>query len=220
MSSILSFEEARHLVEQHAATVRPRGKELVALLDSQGLILAVAVAHRKFPSSVPSSHARRICGSSRRFRKGPSHARRNRRNSRRRRRRRRLQNPARQAAAIMTGAPAPAGSDAVVMVEYTSREGNQVTITKTIAAGKILFPSQPRPNVATGCCLRGQTSRSRRNCARSIGRKVAAASLFEAPRRRTCYRPRTGRHRRTSRARPNSQFQYLLNSGSNPCCRR
>jgi len=39
------------------------------------------------------------------------------------------------AAAIMTGAPAPPGCDAIVMVEYTSRNGDQVTITKGIAAG-------------------------------------------------------------------------------------
>jgi molybdopterin molybdotransferase len=40
-----------------------------------------------------------------------------------------------QAASIMTGAPAPSGSDAVVMVEYTSRDRDQVTITKGITAG-------------------------------------------------------------------------------------
>lgn len=45
-----------------------------------------------------------------------------------------------QAAAIMTGAPAPPGSDAVVMVEYTSRDGDQLTITKGIAAGDNIVP--------------------------------------------------------------------------------
>ena len=45
-----------------------------------------------------------------------------------------------QAAAIMTGAPAPPGCDAVVMVEYTSRNGDQVTITKGIAAGDNIVP--------------------------------------------------------------------------------
>ena len=34
-SQILSFEEARHLVEAHAAYLRPRGKELVELLDQK-----------------------------------------------------------------------------------------------------------------------------------------------------------------------------------------
>ncbi len=140
MSSILSFEDARHLVEQHAATVRPRGKELVALLDSQGLILAEPVpADRNFPpfpratrdgyavqaadlEKVPATldvigeiRAGAAADAALKIQPG-------------------------QAAAIMTGAPAPAGSDAVVMVEYTSREGHQVTITKTIAAGENIVP--------------------------------------------------------------------------------
>src|SRR5207247_885461 len=46
-----------------------------------------------------------------------------------------------QAAAIMTGAPAPSGADAVVMVEYTSRNGNQVEITKGVSAGDNIVPS-------------------------------------------------------------------------------
>ena len=40
-----------------------------------------------------------------------------------------------QAAGIMTGAPAPEGADAVVMVEYTSLTDNRVTITRGIASG-------------------------------------------------------------------------------------
>ena len=128
------------MVEQHAATVRPRGKELVALLDSQGLILAEPVpADRNFPpfpratrdgyavqaadlEKVPATldvigEIRAGAAADAAFKIQPG-----------------------QAAAIMTGAPAPAGSDAVVMVEYTSREGNQVTITKTIAAGENIVP--------------------------------------------------------------------------------
>ena len=49
-SLILSFEEARHLVEAHAAHLRPRGKELVDLLEGAGQILAEPViADRNFP---------------------------------------------------------------------------------------------------------------------------------------------------------------------------
>src|SRR2546426_643320 len=49
-SLTLSFEEARHLVEEHAARLRPRGKELLDLLDSAGRILAESVAaDRDFP---------------------------------------------------------------------------------------------------------------------------------------------------------------------------
>ena len=45
-----------------------------------------------------------------------------------------------QAAAIMTGAPAPDGADAVVMVEFTAREGDRVEIQKGIAAGDNIVP--------------------------------------------------------------------------------
>jgi len=140
MSSVLSFEQARRLVEQHAATAHPSGKELVALLDSQGLILAEPVlADRNFPAfpratrdgyavhaadleNLPATlhvigEIRAGAAAEATFKLQPG-----------------------QAAAIMTGAPAPTGSDAVVMVEYTSREGDQVTITRTIAAGDNIVP--------------------------------------------------------------------------------
>src|SRR5579862_9146063 len=51
-SLILSFEDARHLVEEHAAHLRPRGKELVELLEAVGAgqILAEPIfADRNFP---------------------------------------------------------------------------------------------------------------------------------------------------------------------------
>jgi molybdopterin molybdotransferase len=139
-ATILTFEQARHLVEQHAATLRPRGKELVELLDSPGQILAEPiVADRNFPpfpratrdgyavraadlANLPATliviaeiKAGATVDSSLKIEPG-------------------------QAAAIMTGAPAPPGSDAVAMVEYTSRNGDQVTITKGIAAGDNIVP--------------------------------------------------------------------------------
>ena len=47
---IPSFEEARHLVEDHAAQLHPRGKELAELLESAGQVLAEPVlADRNFP---------------------------------------------------------------------------------------------------------------------------------------------------------------------------
>ncbi|HEV2713914.1 MAG TPA: gephyrin-like molybdotransferase Glp, partial [Terriglobales bacterium] len=45
-----------------------------------------------------------------------------------------------QAAAIMTGAPAPSGADAIVMVEHTSRHDSQVEITKAVSAGDNIVP--------------------------------------------------------------------------------
>ncbi|HET9741632.1 MAG TPA: gephyrin-like molybdotransferase Glp [Terriglobales bacterium] len=41
-----------------------------------------------------------------------------------------------QAIAIMTGAPVPAGSDAVVMVEHTERHGNSVCLLRSAQAGE------------------------------------------------------------------------------------
>src|ERR1700687_5356784 len=49
-SLILSFEDAPRLVEDHAARLRPRGKELVELLEGAGQVLAEPiVADRNFP---------------------------------------------------------------------------------------------------------------------------------------------------------------------------
>jgi molybdopterin molybdotransferase len=138
--TILSFEDARHLVEQHAARLRPRGKELTELLDGAGSILAEPVAADRdfppFPRATRDGYAVKAAdlshvpvtleiageikaGSSASF--GT------------------LQ-PG-QAASIMTGAAAPDGADAVVMVEFTSREGDRVTINKAVAAGDNIVPA-------------------------------------------------------------------------------
>src|SRR5690606_10797329 len=45
-----------------------------------------------------------------------------------------------QALEIMTGAPLPAGADAVVMVEHTTRAGDQVTIERTHQPGDNFNP--------------------------------------------------------------------------------
>jgi len=140
-SLILSFEEARHVVEAHAARLRPRGKELAGLLDAAGQVLAEPiVADRNFPpfpraardgyalqaadlANLPATLE--VVGEIKAgvvpesvFELHPG-----------------------KAAAIMTGAPAPSGADAVVMVEYTTRHGNQVEITKGVSAGDNIVPA-------------------------------------------------------------------------------
>ena len=139
-SPLLSFEEARHLVEEHAARLRPHGKELLELLDCAGRVLAEpVVADRNFPPfprATRDGYAVRAADLAQlpatlkvigEIKAGvtageiPSLA-------------------AGEAAAIMTGAPAPAGADAVVMVEYTSRQGEEVEITKAVAAGDNIVP--------------------------------------------------------------------------------
>jgi molybdopterin molybdotransferase len=141
LAGILTFEQARHVVEEHAANLLPKGKELVELLDSLGQILGEPIlADRNFPPfprATRDGYAVRAAD----LAKLPA----------------RLEVVAEikagavpdakfmigsgQAAAIMTGAPAPPGCDAVVMVEYTSRDGDQVTITKGIAAGDNVVPT-------------------------------------------------------------------------------
>jgi len=137
---ILSFEQARLVVEEHAATMRPRGKELVELLDSQGQILAEPVlADRNFPpfpratrdgyavraNDIANLPARlKVVGEIKAGAASDAT----------------LKVESGQAVSIMTGGPAPLGSDAVVMVEYTSRDHDQVTITKGIASGDNIVP--------------------------------------------------------------------------------
>src|SRR6266536_6647264 len=49
-SLVLTFEDARHLVEEHAKRLRPKGRELLALLDASGRILAEPIhADRDYP---------------------------------------------------------------------------------------------------------------------------------------------------------------------------
>ena len=136
-SLILSFEDARHLVENHAARLRPSGKELVELLEgaTSGQVLAEPLlADRNFPPfprSMRDGYAVRAADLSQlpatlevigeikagaRTEDVPT-----------------LQ-PG-QATAIMTGAPAPPGADAVVMVEHTSRNASRVQVMKPVAAG-------------------------------------------------------------------------------------
>src|SRR5271163_1243761 len=118
-AGILSFEEARHLVERHAAGVHPWGIETVDLLASAVRVLAEeVVAERDFP---PFARATRDGYAVRAADLAEVPA--------------RLEVIAEvkagdwtepgalsigigrgQAASIMTGAPLPAGADAVVMV--------------------------------------------------------------------------------------------------------
>src|SRR5438270_1434649 len=49
-SLVLSFEDACHLVEEHAKQLRPKGRELLSLLDAAGRVLAEPIhADRDIP---------------------------------------------------------------------------------------------------------------------------------------------------------------------------
>lgn len=138
---VLSFEDARHVVEQQAGEVKPRVLEFVALAESMGRVLAKPVtADRDYPpfrramrdgyavraadlTTVPATLE--VIGE---IKAGadpkdiPSKVK------------------AKQAVGIMTGAPTPDGADAVVMVEYTSLEGRRVTVTRGISSGDNIAP--------------------------------------------------------------------------------
>ena len=138
---VVSFDEARHLVELHAAGVRPGEIETVDLLAGLGRVLAEEiVADRDFPPfarATRDGYAVRAADLA--------------------------EVPARlevvgevkagdwpepglcsvgrgQAVGIMTGAPLPAGADAVVMVEHTSPADRAVEVQRSVKAGENFVP--------------------------------------------------------------------------------
>lgn len=135
----MSFEDARHLVEQHASQLRPRSKELLELLDGIGLTLAEPVlADRNFPPfprATRDGYAVRAADLAQlpatlhlvgEIKAGAGGT---------------IKLNAGEAAAIMTGAPVPPGADAVVMVEYSSQTADRVEITKGVSAGDNIVPA-------------------------------------------------------------------------------
>ncbi len=138
---VLSLEDARHLVEEHASRLRASGKETVELLESMERVLAEPVlADRNFPPfprATRDGYAVRAAGLGQvpaKFKvigeikagaaADPS-----------------LHVQPGQAVAIMTGAPVPPGADAVVMVEYTSQSAGAVEISRGLTAGDNIVPT-------------------------------------------------------------------------------
>ncbi len=130
------------MVEDHATQLRPRGKELVELLDaaSAGQVLAEPIfADRNFP---PFSRALRdgyavqaadtsaapatleVIGEIKAGVKSDDIP---------------TLQPGR-AASIMTGAPAPPGADSVVMIEHTSWDAGRVQVMKPVHPGENIAP--------------------------------------------------------------------------------
>jgi molybdopterin molybdotransferase len=139
-ASILSFEEARAVVEDHASRLRAKGRELLGILDAQGRVLAEPIhADRDFPPfprATRDGYAIRasdldklpadlqIIGE---IKAGVTVS--------------TLSVGSGQAAAIMTGAPVPDAADAVVMVEHTSRVGDRVHVTRSVATNENIVAS-------------------------------------------------------------------------------
>ena len=55
---------------------------------------------------------------------------------------------------IMTGAPLPAGADAVVMVEYTESQGDKVKVHRAVRPGRMLFSRELKPAREHAFCRR------------------------------------------------------------------
>jgi molybdopterin molybdotransferase len=137
--TILTFEDARHVVEQHAAKLRPHGRELLDIVDASGRVLAEPIiADRDFPPfrratrdgyalraadliTIPSTleivAEVRAGGTAAIPGIQPG-----------------------QAVSIMTGAAVPDGADAVIMVEFTARTGDRVEVQRTVNAGDNIVP--------------------------------------------------------------------------------
>jgi len=137
-AGVLSFEQAFAVVQQYCQKLRPSGQESLSLSDALGRVLAEPVrADRDFPPFPRATrdgyavHAEDIktipallhvvgqikAGAS--FDRTIKHG---------------------QAVEIMTGAAVPQGADAVVMVEYTKRKGQQVEILRSATPGENIVP--------------------------------------------------------------------------------
>ncbi|MGB7599945.1 MAG: gephyrin-like molybdotransferase Glp [Candidatus Sulfotelmatobacter sp.] len=136
-SLVLSFEEARRVVENHAARLSPGAHETVDLLHAMARILVEPITADRdippFPRSTRDGYAVRsadlaqlpakltVIGEIKAGSQPKSTS---------------SQLNQGETFSIMTGAPVPQGADAVVMVEYTSQQNEHVTITKGIAVGE------------------------------------------------------------------------------------
>ena len=136
-SPLLSFSEARRVVNDYASRLLPTSAKTVSILDSVGLVLAENLqADRDFP---PFSRATRDGYALRsadvasvptdlhcvgEIKAGPS----NQQSA--------IAIHRGEVVEIMTGAPVPRGTDAVVMVEYTEHHGEDVTIRRSVYPGE------------------------------------------------------------------------------------
>lgn len=150
-ANVLTFEEARRVVEEQAALVlagkvlagtdHTRATESEDLLAANGRVLAEPVlADRDLPPfarSTRDGYAVRSADLEKlpaklevigEIKAGETHD------------RVPTQIGDGQAASIMTGAPVPAGADAVVMVEYSSEDDRRVEITRGVVPGENIVP--------------------------------------------------------------------------------
>ena len=138
-AGVVSFEDARHMVEQRASQVSAGDVESAGLLSAFGRVLAEPISADRdlppFPRATRDGYAVRaadvaqvpvqlaMIGESKAGALDPQ-----------------LRIAQGQAVAIMTGAPLPPGADAVVMIEYTSQAGQAVEIKRSVTARENYVP--------------------------------------------------------------------------------
>ncbi len=138
---VLSFEDARHAVEEHAGRIVAGETESVDLLAASGRVVSEQILADRhlppFPRATRDGYAVRSADlaeipasfdviaeikAGERLDRIPTNM------------------GAGQAASIMTGAPVPQCADAVVMVEYTAQDGSRVEIAKRVQHGENIVP--------------------------------------------------------------------------------
>lgn len=140
-ATVLTFEDARHVVEQQAALLQPSETEVIDLLSAAGRVLSEPVIADRdlppFPRSTRDGYAVRSADLTQtpatldvigEIKAG--------------------EKPDRmlagigigQAVSIMTGAPVPAGADSIVMVEHTTTKAKSVEIAGAIGPGENIVP--------------------------------------------------------------------------------
>ncbi len=159
-TGVVGFEEARRIVEEHAAKVLAARSglatsEVVDLLTGRGRVLAEPIiADRDFPpfpratrdgyavraADVAKTPARLAVVGEIKAGDLPD----------------RLTVDPGQAVSIMTGAALPSGADAVVMVEYTSAEAQFVDVQRSVSAGENFVPRGAEAHAGQMLLDRGQ----------------------------------------------------------------
>ncbi|MGO9518549.1 MAG: gephyrin-like molybdotransferase Glp [Candidatus Korobacteraceae bacterium] len=174
---LLSFSEARDTVEQYASRLSPTEPEMLSLLDAAGLVLAEDLrADRDFPpfrratrdgyavraadvSAVPARL--HLIGE---IKAGASSEQSG------------IAVASGETAEIMTGAPVPSGADAVVMVEYTARSSEVVTVQRAVQAGENIVAAGSEATQGTIMVARGtRITHTAVAVAAAVGRPEIAA---------------------------------------------
>jgi molybdopterin molybdotransferase len=180
--SVLPFADARRLVEEHARGLRPSDIEPVELLAAHGRVLAESIAADRdlppFPRATRDGYAVRsddvaavparleVVGE---IRAGADPATVG------------CELKAGEAVEIMTGAPAPPGADAVIMVEYTRRDNGFVEVQRTASPGENIVPAGSEGRAGECVLARGERlDAARVAVAASVGQ--ARLSVYRRPR--------------------------------------